>query len=153
MCIVFCLGSCLLPCWTLFGCYSSFVFWLLVLLFCLGVAYAIRLFLMHSNISSIGSYFCVHVLWLHIVCMCPLLLMLVWCVACCMLSFCHLWWVVLCMSDCCGCDLLSQQMVHGPPSSCWTITADHMGINANIGEASLSFLCCLSTNLLWCSSS
>ena len=39
--------------------------------------------------------------------------------------------------------------VHGLPSSCWTTTVDHMGIYAKTGEASLLFLCCLSTSLWW----
>ena len=43
--------------------------------------------------------------------------------------------------------------VHGPPSSCWITKADPLGIHANIGEASLLFFCCLSTSLLWWSSS
>ena len=43
--------------------------------------------------------------------------------------------------------------VHGPLPSHWTATVDPMEINAKTGQASLfvSFLCCLCTNLLWCS--
>ena len=40
--------------------------------------------------------------------------------------------------------------VHGLPSSCWTATADPMGIHGNMAEASLVLICCLSTSLLWC---
>ena len=45
--------------------------------------------------------------------------------------------------------------VHGPPNSHWSTTVDPMGIDAKTCEASLfvSFLCCLCTNLVWCSSS
>ena len=43
--------------------------------------------------------------------------------------------------------------IHSLLSSHWTTTADPMGRDANTGEASLSFLCCLSNNLLSCSSS
>ena len=43
--------------------------------------------------------------------------------------------------------------VHGLLSPCWTATADPMGIFENTGEVSLLFLPCLSTNLLWWSSS
>ena len=45
--------------------------------------------------------------------------------------------------------------VHSPPSSHWTATVDPMGIDAKTCEASLfvSFLPCLCTNLVWCSSS
>ena len=43
--------------------------------------------------------------------------------------------------------------VHGPLFSHQTATADPMGRDANTGEASLLFLYCLSTSLLWCSSS
>ena len=43
--------------------------------------------------------------------------------------------------------------VHGLPSSCWTTTVDPIRIYAKPGEASLLFLCCLSTSLWWWSSS
>ena len=56
------------------------------------------------------------------------------------------WWLWLPMST-------TVPWVHGPPSSCWTATTDPMGIFENTGEVSLSFLPCLSTNLLWWSSS
>ena len=44
--------------------------------------------------------------------------------------------------------LTTVPWVHGPPSSCWTTTADPMGRDAITGEASLLFLYCLSTGLL-----
>ena len=43
--------------------------------------------------------------------------------------------------------------VHGPLSSCWTATADPMGIFENNCDVSLSFFLCLSTSLAWWSSS
>ena len=42
--------------------------------------------------------------------------------------------------------------VHSLLSSCWTATADPMGIHGNIAEASFVLFSCLSTRLLWWSS-
>ena len=56
------------------------------------------------------------------------------------------WWLCLPMST-------IVPWVHSLLSSCWTTTAGPIGIYVNTGGVSLLFLCCLSMNLLWWSSS
>ena len=58
-----------------------------------------------------------------------------------------------CCGDCGAQCQLSSNESTVPPSSHWTTTANTMGIPANTGEVSLLFFCCMSTSLLWWSSS
>ena len=143
------------PCWMHLVCWQYCVLLMLLLLVC-TLPYAIGLLLIDFSMSSNGS---VHVFkcfvvwyWRYVYTvtdvdlMCHLLhvILLPFVVSC--IVYAQSWWLWSPVST-------TIPWLHSLPSSHWITTADPTERDANTGEASLLFLYCLSTSLLWCSSS
>ena len=143
-----------LPSWVFFVCWWNCVLWLLLVVWAL--AYAIGLLLIHFNMYSNGSVhvFECFVVWycryasavtdVGLMCCLMHVILLQFVVSCMMYAW--LWWLWSPVST-------AVPWVQSLLSSHWTATADPLGIDVKIGEASLLFLCCLSINLPWCLSS
>ena len=132
------------------------LFWDIIKVWCLYSGVCHWIFVMLFNMSASGSAlaFCCFVEWCCMYASAITVVGLMWH----LLHVMHLplvmhcimydlsWWLWLPMPT-------TVPWVHGLPSSCWTTTADSMGIHGNIAEASLVLFYCLSTSLLWWSSS